>query len=147
MIIVNGLQPLIIITKSSTLDVTPVLDPPLRSAFRILSIRSSHQKQPAEVFYEKRCSWKIRKMQEKNLCLRPVTLSKKTLAEVFPCEFCEISKSTFLTEYFWTTASGQSSLIRCFCESNYPAMLYLFKVNKRNTRKKCEICPNRNSER
>ena len=80
-------------------------------------------------------------MQEKNLCLRPVTLSKKALAEVFPCEFCEISKSTFLTEYFWTTASGQSSLIRCYCGSNYPAMLYLFKVNKRNTRKKCEICP------
>ena len=27
--------------------------------------------------------------------LRPVTLLKKTLAQVFSCEFCEISKNTF----------------------------------------------------
>ena len=27
--------------------------------------------------------------------LRPATLFKKTLAQVFSCEFCEISKSTF----------------------------------------------------
>ena len=26
-------------------------------------------------------------------------------------------------------------------EITYPANIYLFKVNKRNTRKKCEICP------
>ena len=31
MIIVNGFQPLTIITKSSTLDVAAVLDPPLRA--------------------------------------------------------------------------------------------------------------------
>ena len=27
-----------------------------------------------------------------------------TLAQVFSCEFCEISKSTFFTEHLWTTA-------------------------------------------
>ena len=35
---------------------------------------------------------------------------KKTLAQVFSCEFCEISKNTFLTEHLWTTASKASHL-------------------------------------
>ena len=35
----------------------------------------------------------------------PATLLKKTLAQVFSCEFCEISKNTFFTEHFRTTAS------------------------------------------
>ena len=30
---------------------------------------------------------------------------KKTLAQVFSYEFCEIFKNTFFTEHFWTTAS------------------------------------------
>ena len=29
----------------------------------------------------------------------------ETLAQVFSCEFCEFSKSTFFTEHIWTTAS------------------------------------------
>ena len=33
-------------------------------------------------------------------------LKKETLAIVFPCEFCEISKNTFFTEHLWTTVSG-----------------------------------------
>ena len=32
-------------------------------------------------------------------------IKKETLGEVFSCEFCEISKNTFLTEHLWTTAS------------------------------------------
>ena len=31
--------------------------------------------------------------------------SKETLAQVFSCEFCEISKNSFFTEHIWTTAS------------------------------------------
>ena len=32
----------------------------------------------------------------------PATLlKKKTLAQVFSCEFCEISKNTFFTEHLW----------------------------------------------
>ena len=31
--------------------------------------------------------------------LRPATLLKKALAQVFSCEFCDISKSTFFTEH------------------------------------------------
>ena len=38
--------------------------------------------------------------------LRPAALVKKlTLAQVFSCEFCEISKNTFLTEHLWAPAS------------------------------------------
>ena len=29
------------------------------------------------------------------------------LGRTFSCEFCEISKNTFFTEYLWTTASGK----------------------------------------
>ena len=36
---------------------------------------------------------------------RPATLLKKRLTQVFSCEFCEIFKNTFFTEYLWTTAS------------------------------------------
>ena len=31
-----------------------------------------------------------------------------TLAQVFHCEFYEISKNTFLTEHVWTTSSNNS---------------------------------------
>ena len=32
-------------------------------------------------------------------------IKKEALEQVFPCEFCEISKNTFFTEHFWVTAS------------------------------------------
>ena len=32
-------------------------------------------------------------------------LKRETLAEVFSCEFCEVSKNTFFTEHLWATAS------------------------------------------
>ena len=33
--------------------------------------------------------------------LRPATLLKESLAQVFSCEFCEISKDTFFIEHLW----------------------------------------------
>ena len=36
-------------------------------------------------------------------------IMKETLAQVFSCEFCEISKNTFFTEHLWTTASATSN--------------------------------------
>ena len=33
-------------------------------------------------------------------------IKKGTLAQVFSCGFCEISKNTFFTEHLWTTASN-----------------------------------------
>ena len=35
-------------------------------------------------------------------------IKKEALAQVFPCEFCEISKSTFFAEHLWATASENS---------------------------------------
>ena len=35
-------------------------------------------------------------------------IKKETLAHVFSCEFCEISKNTFFTENLQTTASGET---------------------------------------
>ena len=32
-------------------------------------------------------------------------IKKETLAQVFPCEFCEIFKNILFTEYLWATAS------------------------------------------
>ena len=32
-------------------------------------------------------------------------IKKETLTQVFSCEFCEISKNTFLTDHLWATAS------------------------------------------
>ena len=32
-------------------------------------------------------------------------IKKETLAQVFSCEFCEISYNTFFTEHVWATAS------------------------------------------
>ena len=32
-------------------------------------------------------------------------IKKETLAQVFSCEFCEISKNTFFREHIWVTAS------------------------------------------
>ena len=46
------------------------------------------QKQPPEVFYEKRCFWELRKTYRKT----PVV--------------CEIFKNTIFTEHLWTTTSG-----------------------------------------
>ena len=34
-------------------------------------------------------------------------INKETLAQVFSCEFCKISKNTLLTEHLWATASEE----------------------------------------
>ena len=41
-------------------------------------------------------------------CLWPLAcnfIEKETLAQIFSCECCEISKNTFFTEHLWTTVS------------------------------------------
>ena len=50
------------------------------------------QKQPLQVFYEKSVLRNIATL---------VILAKETLAQVFSCEFCEISKNAFFTEQLW----------------------------------------------
>ena len=47
--------------------------------------------------------------QEKSL--RPATLSKKTLAQVFAGEFCEVFNNIFFTGHLQTTASQVGGLV------------------------------------
>ena len=53
------------------------------------------------------------KFTEKHLCqsLFFNKVKKETLAQVFPSEFCDISKNTFFTEHLWTTASRSLPLL------------------------------------
>ena len=46
-------------------------------------------------------------------------LKKETPAQVFSCEFCEISKKAFFTEHLWTTASGFDIVLRKMLELEY----------------------------
>ena len=72
----------------------------------ILSIWKQ-QKQSSEVCYKKVVFRNFTKFTRKHLCqslffnkaasLRPATLFKKRLAQVFSCEFCEIFKNTIFT--------------------------------------------------
>ena len=39
------------------------------------------------------------------------TCARVTCAQVFSCEFCEISNNTFFTEHLWATASVFLSLL------------------------------------
>ena len=52
------------------------------------------------------------KFTGKHLCQRLFFI--KSLAQVFSCEFCEISKNTFFTEHLWTTASPVFFLLLVF---------------------------------
>ena len=70
-----------------------------KSTKTLIKAGNAIQKQPLEVFCKNgvlRKAWNF--------------ITKETLAQVFSCEFCEISKNTFLTEYLWTTASGYPSV-------------------------------------
>ena len=41
-------------------------------------------------------------------------IKKETLAQVFSCQFCKISKNTFFTEHVWATASMITMHEKCF---------------------------------
>ena len=59
------------------------------------------------VFFRKIQKQPREKNSQENTC-RPKAcniIKKETLAQVFSCEFGEISKNTFLTEHLWATAS------------------------------------------
>ena len=84
----------------------------------ILAQDSWFQKQPPEVFYEKKVFLEISQNSQKNTFvrvsfnkvagLRPHAcnfIKKESLAQVFSCEFCQIPKNTFFTDDFRTSAS------------------------------------------
>ena len=42
---------------------------------------------------------------------RVFLIKKETLAQIFSCEFCEISKNTCFTESLWTAASDSGQVV------------------------------------
>ena len=78
-----------------------------------LCMKLNIQKQPPEVFCKKFC--KIhRKTPVPETLFNKVAgfIKKESLAQVFSCEFCEISKNTFFTEHLRTTTS------ECLCDES-----------------------------
>ena len=73
--------------------------------------------------YYQRCSVKkvfleILQNSQENTCatllikLQPCNFIKKeSLAQVFSCKFCEVSKNTFFSEHLWPTAFSERSYI------------------------------------
>ena len=58
------------------------------------------------MFCKKKVFLGISQNSQENACARDsFFIKKETLAQVFSCEFCEISENTFFTEHVWATAS------------------------------------------
>ena len=55
-------------------------------------------------------------------------VKKSSPAQVFSCEFCEISKNTFLTEHLWATASRIDTETYLNTNEAYKALLERFLV-------------------
>ena len=73
-----------------------------------LSIHLTGRSSRPEVFCKKGVLRFFPKFTGKHLCQSLFfnkVVKKETLAQVFSCEFCEISKNTFSTEHLRTTAS------------------------------------------
>ena len=76
-----------------------------------LRLRSSHRTWSVRKGVLKRFARFIGKLLCQRLFFNKVVgaacnfIKKESLAQVFSYEFCEIFKSTFLTEHFWTTTS------------------------------------------
>ena len=80
--------------------------------FSVEKYRSSRP----EVFCRKGVLRNFAKFTGKHLC-QSLFFNKETLALVFSCKFCEISKNTFFTEHLWTTAIKKEALAQVFsCE-------------------------------
>ena len=60
------------------------------------------QKQPPEEFSD------VKKVSLETRAQAYNFIKKETLAQMFSCEFCEISKNTFFTEHLRTTASAST---------------------------------------
>ena len=56
-------------------------------------------------------------------------IKRETLAQVFSCEFCEISQNTFFTEHLWATASVSLQIMT--------RKIFFFKNYTQNVVEKC----------
>ena len=69
--------------------------------------RSSHRRRSVK----KRVLRNFAKFTGKHLCQSLFLIKKETLAKVFPCEFCEISKNSFFAVNLWTAAPGKYEVV------------------------------------
>ena len=78
----------------------------LHNAYLFVADRSSHHRCSVKtVFLE------IGQNSQEDTCASLFFNKKETLAQVFSCEFIEISKNTFFTEHLWATASKFSLIL------------------------------------
>ena len=56
----------------------------------------------------------ISQNSQENTCARVLFIKKETLAQVFSCEFDEISKNIFSTEHLWTTTLSAYEIANVF---------------------------------
>ena len=61
-------------------------------------------------------------------------IKKESMAQVFSCEFCEISTNTFFTEHLWAIASekllSNVLLFSCWTDNNVYSWFYFQIVTK-----------------
>ena len=93
--------------------------------YRIIKSNSEAVVQKCAV---KKMFLKISQNSQGNSCarvsfFRPTTLLKRTLAQLFYCEFCEIFKNTFFNRTPWVAASANSGLVY-FDNTRYVTMMY-----------------------
>ena len=97
--------------------------------------KSKLKKQPTEVFCKKGVLRNFVKFTGKHQCQslfliklhRPEAcnfIKKDNLAQVFSCEFCEISNNTSFTEHFWTTAS-EADFSKCYKDIQFSLFQFL----------------------
>ena len=72
--------------------------------------------------FVKKVFLEISQNSQENTCEACNFIKKESLAQAFTCEFCGNSKKTFFYRTAPVTASD------------------MFKVNNRNSRKRCEVC-------
>ena len=56
-------------------------------------------------------------------------ITKKTLVQVFFCEFCEMSRNTFFIEHLWATASVNKITQNLFVQSSFDCFTYLVHIS------------------
>ena len=101
--------------------------------FYINSFSVNQQKQPLKVPYKKGVLRNFVKFTRKHLCQRrffnkvegvKLSVKKDALAQVFSCEFCEISKNNFSTEHVQTNISLLTLILRYFLLFNFTLILH-----------------------
>ena len=173
-IIVNGFQPLTIITKRSILDVAAVLDPPLNAGKELIEqmmncyTNNGRERLNLGLEYDELDGYKkftlsklltiiteefIPKLYRNYLTMnaRFTSKHKKYLGNIQPflkdrpralvTDILEkLSRVTDEVRYSVEESNNNAFMVKYASDNTNPGGIYLFKVNSRNTRTRCETC-------